>query len=89
MKQDKIDKRFNGYHDFRNHAKFLQYNESELYFDVRNWCWEQWGPSSEWDLWLRTSSRANPAWCWIYDEYSMRILFASSKEYQWFLLKWS
>lgn len=81
----KLDKRFNGHNFFRYAASFNSL-QSDKFCDVRNWCWEQWGPSSEYEYWRPSR---NPAWCWISDDYKLRILLADSKELQWYLLKWT
>jgi hypothetical protein len=34
-------------------------------------------------------STRNPKWCWVVDQYKIKIYFATDAEYQWFLLKWT
>lgn len=86
MKVKKLDKRMSGYGDF---TRFVEFTGKEFarFIEVRNWCWEQWGPSCEYDFWCRIGNR-NPAWCWLTDEWRTRIYFASDKEAQWYHLKW-
>jgi hypothetical protein len=57
--------------------------------DQREWCWEQWGPSREYEFWIRTpEDKRNPAYCWIVDKWTIRLYLGSDKEAQWFGLKW-
>ncbi len=88
MKHGKMDHRYNGYPDFQYHVVFLQYKENEQFFEMRNWCWEQWGPSMEWDIWTRMPFKHNPSWAWIHDTYKVKLLLRDKQEYSWFLLKW-
>lgn len=82
----KLDRRMNGYGDFQKYVEFNKLSLSK-FCEVRAWCWEQWGPSCELEYWKQISN-PNPAWCWITDEWRIRIYLASNKEAQWFLLKW-
>lgn len=84
MKLKKLDKRNKGYGHYKFMASFRNKFEQEKFFQVRNWCWEQWGPSSE----LEFSEIRNSAWAWLVDEWEMKIYIATDKEYQWFLLRW-
>jgi len=86
----KVDRRMNGHSFFKHMAEFNNSNEDILKFcDVREWCWEQWGPSREYYFWTRTEeSRRNPAYCWLNNDYNNRIYFATDKEAQWFGLRW-
>jgi len=87
MKTGKLDRRHNGYGDFKYYVRFFATKETQKFCDVRNWCWEQWGPSSELDS--RCSLETpNPAWAWVKDNYNTKIYLASDKEFQWFILKW-
>lgn len=84
MKVKKIDKRMNGYGDF---ARFVDFYNFEKFIEVRNWCWETWGPSCELEIWKKYHNK-NPAWAWMFDEYRTRIYFASDSEAQWYYLRW-
>ena len=84
MNHSKLDRRHKGHGHLKYYADFHK-NEHDLFCNIRDWCWIQWGPSSELEFW--TPGR-NACWCWITDEWRMRIYFASDKEYQWFILKW-
>lgn len=85
MRHRKLDRRMNGYGDFKYTARFT-FTEREKFCEIREWCWSQWGPSREFNLWDNTK---NLAWCWCMDQYRIQIYFASDSEYQWFLLKWT
>jgi hypothetical protein len=85
MKLKKLDRRMNGYGDFKHKVEYRKRIDRAKFIQIRAWCWEQWGPSSEYEFW---DSDVNPAWCWIVDEWGMKILLASDKEAQWYILKW-
>jgi len=85
MKHIKLDRRMNGYGDFKYTARFML-TEKDRFCEMREWCWEQWGPSREFNLW---SADKNPTWCWHMDDYRMQLYFATDKEYSFWLLKWT
>lgn len=85
MKKRKLDKRNSGYGQYTHYVEF-RFNEDQNFFEIRNWCWETFGPSTEFDI-IKTSG-AKGDWCWIFDQWRKRILFKSEKEYNWFCLKW-
>lgn len=70
-------------------SRFMEFHKDQIsdFCEVRNWCWEQWGPSRELEFW-KPVGNSNPAWCWLTDEWRIRIYFASEKEAQWAVLKW-
>lgn len=82
----KLDKRHKGFGDFTYLAEFTT-RESKKFFEIRNWCWDQWGPGIELELRHRVPSSSS-SWSWTIDDYVLRIYIATDKEYQWFLLKW-
>jgi hypothetical protein len=84
IKHYRLDKRHSGASYFTYAAEF-NLKTQKSFCDIREWCWEQWGPSCELEFW-RAGNR--PAWCWINDQNKMRIYFSTDKEYQWFLLRW-
>lgn len=83
MKTGKLDKRHTGHSRFKYFASF-SYTNIHKFVEVRNWCWENWGPSAELDI----QGLQDQKWSWIHDSYNTRIYLASDAEYQWFLLKW-
>lgn len=53
--------------------------DDKYYFEVEKWCAEQFGPHPR-----------NPdAWSRWYHKYQDRIHFRDSKDYEWFMLRWS
>lgn len=86
MKIGKLDKRHKGHETFRYYTQF-SFSTYDKFIEVRNWCWQTWGPSSELDL-LSHVKTDSIKWAWIHDQYNTRIYLASDREYQWFVLKW-
>lgn len=84
MKLKKLDRRMKGYGSFKYKIDYPK-SKTHDFISARNWCWEQWGPSSELELW---DESLNPAWCWIISEWEYKILLASDREAQWYILKW-
>lgn len=76
----------NGHGDFARCVDFRAI-EIQKFIEIRNWCWEQWGPSCELNFWYKIQS-PNPKWAWLMDEWRTRLYFGSDKEAQWFHLKW-
>lgn len=88
MKKGKMDRRMKGHHYFEFYVEFSTLNR--LKFDeVRRWCYSTFGPSSEFDIWFDYPSEERANWCWINDDYRCKLLFKSSKEYNWFQLKYT
>ena len=86
MKLKKIDRRMNGYGMFKYCVNF-NYVTLQNFCDIRKWCSEQWGPSDDLEF-IEKIKNPNMAWCWVNDQYTMRIYIATDKEAQWFILKW-
>ena len=86
MKLKKLDARMNGYGNFKYVVKFRKRFDSDRFIAIRNWCWEQWGPSCELELW---SEAINPVWAWAVTEFDVKIYIDSDKEASWYTLKWS
>jgi hypothetical protein len=76
----------NGYGEFKYFAEFPSF-ERDRFCKYRIWCWEQWGPSCEFQLWPKVTD-PNPAWCWNNIDYNTRIYFREDSQYSWFLLTW-
>jgi len=85
VKISKLDGRYNGYGMF----KYFVTTESRpgLHFGyrgwikidhitLREWCWQQWGASCEWDMYhvMRAHECHNTDWCWDADNYKLRVL---------------
>jgi len=86
MKPNKLDARYKGFGQFKYMVK-CDYNEKELFCQIREWCWQQWGPSCEQTL-IAFLKEKPTKWAWDSEYGNLRILIATEKEYQWFLLKW-
>jgi len=88
MKKGKMDRRMKGHYYFDFYVEFSVLDR--LKFDeVRRWCYATFGPSSELDIWFYYPSEERANWCWIVDDYRCKLLFKSSKEYNWFQLKYT
>lgn len=83
-----MDRRMKGHQCFEFYVEFNHLDR--LQFDtIRRWCYDTFGPSSEYDIWQYYPQEDRANWCWIIDEYKAKILFKSSKEYNWFQLKYT
>lgn len=52
--------------------------DTRYYFEVEEWCWEQFGPHPKHpDAWSR----------WVH-KYEDKIHFRDEKDYHWFILRW-
>ena len=49
---------------------------------LREWCWQQWGPSCEWNMYavMRQYQCHNTNWCWDADDYKLRILLREEEQ---------
>lgn len=81
-----LDRRMTGHDDFEKCVDFGNHN-IDRFIEVRNWCWEQWGSSCEFEY-RKKLSDPNPSWCWLTDEWRIRIYLRSTKEVSCFLLRW-
>lgn len=98
FKLTKLDRRHTGYLLWQYYVErvyTVPYREAKrLFFDWREWCWEQWGPSKELnnfeynDLFDGMHS-SNPHWCWLNDSnHRCRIYLRTEQEASMFTLKW-
>jgi hypothetical protein len=85
MKIKKLDKRHTGHGTFKFMVEFTR-NEHKHFFDIRNWCWETWGPACEVDLMNKWPSALT--WAWQNSEWNVRVYLASDKEANWYKLRW-
>lgn len=66
----------------------------KLFYDWREWCWNQWGPSKELynfphDDLFDGRHCSNPHWCWLTDNNKRpRIYLRTDEEASMFTLKW-
>ena len=65
----------------------------EKFFELRQWCWETWGPSREVNEFsskeFAWQGDQNKQWSWINDDYRSRLYLADKDEAAYFTLKWS
>lgn len=59
----------------------------KLMNDMRIWCWEEWGSSTERDHYLFLHGSNGNGWCWL-SNYNDRFYFDNDEKLSWFLLKW-
>lgn len=95
MKIKKLDRRMNGYGDFKYGVDFTWNWQGARFDQVRQWCWETFGPSVELDIWaeLETLNEPrNPKWCWdrgTYNKVSRCMIYIKGdQEMNWFKLRW-
>lgn len=100
----KMDGRHTGFPEFTYYAKtynfwhFKDRSNQNLFFEIREWCWQTWGPSKEIKEWLldtdwQNNNTVEPKchnehWCWEYDGTASRIFFRTEKELVLFKLRW-
>jgi hypothetical protein len=94
MKIKKVDRRYKGYGDFDFYIDPPK-NGDKNFFLMREWCWETFGASKEIEVWQdhkrryqTTNNSHNEKWVWQVDDWTNRIYLRSSKEANWFTLKW-
>lgn len=89
----KMDRRNIG-HQFFNYSVSRFAFSNQLFYEMRNWCWQTWGPSKEMKDWVcdfyKTEALVaqNTQWSWQNDEYYRRIYLASEQELVLFKLRW-
>lgn len=84
MKITVMDKRHKGYKRFAYYVVPTS-DSMATFVDWREWCWETFGPGTERDF---SSNRPDSQWAWHSVEGYYRIYFRSSKELNWFKMKW-
>jgi len=94
-KVKKLDRRHNGYGIMRYFVEFYYgKNAVENFYEVKNWCIDQWGITRPLPDWEAGSSiepmpvDINPAWTYLRDEYRTRIFFRDKEETSLFTLRW-
>jgi hypothetical protein len=86
LKLKKLDARMSGHGSFTHFMEY-KFNDSAKFINCRNWCWQQWGPSCELEFWFKNKDTANQHWCWMMDQWRVRVYFKTEAEAQWFGLK--
>jgi hypothetical protein len=97
----KINKRFKGAGHWEYLISVPHYRDSrELFFEMREWCWNTWGPSKEISDWMEdtnsdlyTPVSFNQSWCWSHDSgtphgVTHRLYIRGEKELVLFKLRW-
>ena len=89
-KVTRLDARFNGHRRFVYMIKpFILFpipaKNKSLFVLARNWCWQQWGPSTE----LNLMDAYNPQWVWETTYNKLRIYLKSDEELALFILTFS
>lgn len=92
------DGRFKGFRKFRYYIDFSKsrhFVDGPSFWEVREWCWQTYGPSKEIDSILDDYKYQqfdkvshSKKWCWQSDNYTQRLYLAGPKEADWFTLKW-
>ena len=88
----RMDRRHTGHRYFTHYFEF--YSTEFNFSEVRIWCWETWGPSTELSEWLVDASKGitnishNADWCWVNDQFNKRIYFTNQAAATHFALRW-
>lgn len=91
-----LDWRFTG----KRHFKYMvrpyyasRIDHDKLFVEMRQWCWEQYGPSCEY-RWYKNVSRDHPdfnkRWAWeVHNKGSQcRIFLKNREDVNWMVLRW-
>lgn len=91
LKLVKTDGRHAGHDYFTHYAELSLQNKLisniERFTEMRVWCWDQWGPSTERDFYA-VIDRIDSGWAWHLFGPTLRIYFESEEKASWFMLKW-
>jgi hypothetical protein len=82
-----LDARFKGYHKFKYAIELHGQHAVKTFHEMRVWCWETFGPSTERDSALKMRESVW-TWSWIVEDTTTRIYFKDSEELTMFKLKW-
>lgn len=99
MKLTKLDGRHTGWKDWKYYIEisysYGDVNNRKVKFNqMREWCWETWGPSKELTEYDHTDlfdgiHCSNSSWCWLNDEHGRRrIYLRTDQEAEVFTLRW-
>lgn len=89
LKLIKLDGRFDGWQWFSHRAEVLYGDGMRTdYITIRQWCWENFGPSSELKLFY-WHPEPKPNWCFFYDrENRGYYIYLTEQARTHFALKW-
>jgi len=79
-----LDGRYTGNELFQYRIDF-NYIQREQFKQIRNWCWETFGPSCELHFLAVDEIKV---WAWTTDSYRVRLYLKSDKEVNWYKLRW-
>ena len=91
MKLKKVDGRMSGYNSFPYCVELPGRTNMQKFVEIRQWCWDTWGPSCELDIWqIQEWYDQNNEWCWLRETayYKCRIYLGSEQAAALFTLKW-
>lgn len=81
-----LDRRYTGGSEFEYCLEFYRpHKDGEEFCDIRNWCWETFGPGRELKF---CQPHINYPWAFITDNHRTRIYLYSDKELSWYKLRW-
>ena len=87
MKITKLDRRYTGGRQFDYAVEFTHpYKDGELFCEVREWCWQTWGPGRELKF---VDVKSDYHWSFMTDNYRTRIYLRDKVEVEWLTLRWS
>jgi hypothetical protein len=107
----KVDIRYIGYPYFKHcvsihptYDPFKSRKADNLFFEIREWCWQTWGASKEVDEWVADKQYVtyqivinqtigplysqNDNWSWKKDKSTHRIYLAKDEDLTMFKLRW-
>jgi len=79
---------------FRWQPSWQQGDRTAKFCEMRQWCWETFGPSCSlnefMELMIHNKPIVNERWCWTspYEGTPARILIKSEEDKNWFALRW-
>ena len=84
----KLDRRHTGYQQF---SHYIEPANKLAFLELRNWCWQQFGPGMErdWAIDLGNGTYSVSRWAWYTEFKHQRIYFTGSAELTAFLLVWA
>ena len=98
FKIKRVTAQWNAYPDFKycieiTESLSIRSTLASYFYEIFKWCWETNGPTIDLQIWKvlkKNYIAVNSIWSWDPRQSSsnLRIYFASSKELEYFLLKW-
>ena len=92
LKLETLDGRHSGNYYFKYRVWVHGTDRVRDFIQIRNWCWEVWGPSCERDDHILSYNNStvvnNPHWAWHVYERSRYIYLIDDQALAFFKLKW-